>query len=123
MRRAFAYFAGECGRRGKRMSVTEEGKVKKDVLKFLKDTKRYHMRMQSGRVKVRGGMMHLQPVGTADLLTFAENGRCIWLELKQLKGTQRQAQIDFEHRMRAMGHSYAVVRSVDDAVRAVTGGK
>ncbi len=103
--------------------MTPEGKIKAEVQDFLKKSGRYFMRMQSGKVKLRGGWMYLCPEGTADILTFDAAGRCIWLELKQLKGVQREAQLLFEQRVRAMGHSYAVVKSVDDAFRAVTGGK
>jgi hypothetical protein len=101
--------------------MTPEGLVKANVQDFLKKTGRFFIRMQSGRVKVRGGFMYLCPEGTGDILTFDDDGRCVWLEVKQLKGKQREAQENFERRVSEMGHRYCVVRSVEDAVRAVTG--
>lgn len=98
-----------------------EAIVKTQVQDFLKKTGRYFLRMNSGVVRVRGGMLHLCPVGTADLLTFDAGGRCVWLEIKHLKGVQHEAQIEFQKRVTEdFGHRYVVVRSLEDVVKAVS---
>lgn len=98
--------------------MTPEGAIKAAVMDYLKKSGRFYMRMQSGKVKVMGGWMYLCPAGTADVLTFAPDGRCMWIELKQLKGEQRKAQVEFQEKVTAIGHSYVVARSVEDVAAA-----
>jgi len=98
--------------------MTPEGIVKTAVLDYLKKSGRFFMRLQSGKVKVMGGWMYLCPAGTADVLTFDSVGRCMWIELKQLKGEQREKQVEFQQKVTAIGHSYVVARSVEDVVKA-----
>lgn len=96
--------------------MTPEGRVKAEVLDYLKKTGRFYMRMQSGKVKVMGGWMYLCPAGTADVLTFDSSGRCVWIELKQLKGEQREKQVEFQQKVVGIGHTYIVARSVEDVI-------
>jgi hypothetical protein len=98
--------------------MTPEGLVKVEVLDYLKAAGIFHMRMQSGRAKVRGGWMHVCPAGTADILAFDENGGVVWIELKRLKGEQREKQVEFQAKVTAIGHKYVVVRSVEDVAAA-----
>jgi hypothetical protein len=98
--------------------MTPEGIVKAAVLDYLKESGRFYMRMNSGTVRVRGGMMHLCPVGTADILTFGPTGGCMWIELKHRKGEQGKKQVEFQEKVTAIGHSYVVARSVEDVVAA-----
>ncbi len=78
------------------------------------------LRVNSGKVKVRGGFMQLAPDGTADLLIFVEPfARVCALEVKDAKGTQRDSQVAWAAQLRAKGGHYAVVRNLDEALAAV----
>ena len=71
-------------------------------------------RVQSGKVKVRGGWMRLASEGTPDLWTSLG-----WLECKTEKGLLSDEQIAWHARARDAGVNVAVVRSAADAVRIV----
>lgn len=95
--------------------MTPETKAKGEVQQYLKATGMFFLRLNSGVARVRGGMMHLCPTGTADIVVFPSKGFAVgWIEMKQLKGIQRPAQIEFEEKAKAAGHPYLVARSVDD---------
>ena len=106
------------------MSSTPESKVKDEVVEYLNKTGAFYRRMQSGKVKVRGGFMQLAPEGTADFLVCT-SAATYWLELKAPKGTtaasRKQAQAAFAEEVRALGHHYAICESLGD-VRAVLDG-
>lgn len=95
--------------------MTPETKVKSEVQDFLNGIGMFFMRLQSGKVSVRGGWMYLCPIGTADLVVYPKKGFGVgWIEMKQLKGVQRDSQVEFEKKAQAAGHPYLVARSVDD---------
>ncbi len=76
-------------------------------------------RCNSGKVRVRGGWMHLAPVGTPDILVVVPpRGRLLGLEVKTLKGREREAQTAWAVDARQRGASVATVRSVAEAVAA-----
>jgi hypothetical protein len=54
--------------------------------------------------------------GIADLCIMLPDGRTGWLELKTRHGGLSKSQRDFADVCRALGHSYAVARSLDDAI-------
>ena len=58
------------------------------------------------------GMM----AGVADLCVLLPSARVAWIETKTTKGRQSFAQRGFEERCKRLGHTYTVVRSLDDAV-------
>ena len=53
--------------------------------------------------------------GIGDTLILAP-GYALWLELKSAIGRQSEAQLAMQHAMTALGHGYAVVRSVEQLV-------
>lgn len=79
-------------------------------------------RMNSGKVRVRGGWMQLHADGTADILAFPR-GRVVWLECKKLKGTTRKEtadnQAEFKRKVEALGHFYYRVTSIEEGLAAV----
>jgi hypothetical protein len=95
--------------------MTPENAVKGEILVLLRGVRMFFMRLQSGVVRVRGGMMHLCPIGTADFVVYPEKGFQVgWIEVKQLKGIQRKSQIEFQAKAEAAGHPYLIARSADD---------
>jgi hypothetical protein len=55
--------------------------------------------------------------GVTDLVVVLENHGCGWMEVKTPKGRLSDEQIGFGRRVQALGHYWAVVRSVDEAAK------
>ena len=106
------------------MSKTPETIVKDQVVAYLKKAGHFHLRLQSGKVKVRGGFMQLCPEGTADFQVCIKP-QTYWIELKAPKAVtakaRKVAQAAFGDEVRALGHVYALCESLDD-VRSVLSG-
>jgi hypothetical protein len=54
--------------------------------------------------------------GVADLCFMTTGGQCCWLELKTGKNKMTQDQLDFESICIKLGHPYAAVYSIDQAL-------
>jgi hypothetical protein len=90
-----------------------EAPIKLEIQQWLQEAGYFWLRLQSGKVKVRGGYMHLCPEGTADIVVFPANVTC-WIETKKDDGKQRPAQLEFEAKAIAAGHKYILARSLDE---------
>lgn len=103
------------------MSRTPETILKDEVVELLKNSGILYFRMNSGKVRVRGGFMQLAKDGTADLLVFTGQ-RPIWIELKgsgqKTLKARAEAQEAFADEVEALGHSYHRCESLE-AVKAV----
>lgn len=102
--------------------MTETSEVTGPLLKAIRNAGIWVARMQSGKVKVRGGWMYLCPNGTADILV-RPSGRVVWLETKLGKYGQSADQVEFQKMVEGFGDEYYVVRSVAEGLDAVTGRK
>ena len=95
---------------------------KKVFYQMIREAGIFCERMNSGKVKVRGGWMQLHKKGTADILAFP-HGRVVWLETKNVKKDyhkeQAEAQAEFGERVVALGHEYHVIRSVDEGLEVI----
>lgn len=102
--------------------MSETSEITGPLVKMLRQMGIVTLRLNSGKVKVRGGWMQLCPEGTPDILCFArDTGAPVWIETKALKGNLREKQVEMRARLLALGHKYHEVRSIDaglDAVRA-----
>jgi hypothetical protein len=105
-----------------------EGSLQSEVDAYLKKTlvpPSFHLRLNSGQARVRGGVIHLCPEGTADFVVF----RCFagfatipmvtWLELKKpgkdtTAKARKEKQAAFAEKVKALGHFYFIVRSMDE---------
>jgi hypothetical protein len=56
--------------------------------------------------------------GVSDLIVVLPS-RCIFLELKTPTGRLSEAQVRFREKIEALGHQYAVARTLDDALAIV----
>lgn len=56
--------------------------------------------------------------GASDLIIFAK-GKTIFAEVKNEKGKMSDYQKEFEQKVKALGHEYHIVRSVDEVERIV----
>ncbi len=94
----------------------KEAEIQKYCLDSIRKIGVFCMRINSGKVKVRGGFMQLAPVGTADIVVYPEGKLPCWLEIKQASGEQRLAQIAFQEKVTSLGHSYHVIKSINEVM-------
>ena len=59
------------------------------------------------------------PVGTSDLLAILPGGLAAWIEVKTPTGSVRPEQENFINRMKSLGHTAGVARSVEEAVKLI----
>jgi hypothetical protein len=91
-----------------------ENAIQAQVMQVLKQLGICCIRINAGKVKVRGGWMQLAPEGTADLAVFPDARMPVWIEMKQPKKGPSKEQKEFQSQVERLGHRYYVVRSVDD---------
>lgn len=60
------------------------------------------------------------PLGTPDLIVFADRGRVFIVEAKTRKGKLRPAQLGVKIRLESLGHTVHVVRSLREFVEATS---
>ncbi len=76
-------------------------------------------RINSGRVKARGGWYQGAPAGFPDVIVVvAPIGRLLGLEVKDAKGVVSDAQVRTADALCRAGAACRTVRSVEEAVRA-----
>lgn len=99
---------------------TPEGIVKSAMLDYLNISGHRFFRMNSGRVKVRGGWMHLAPEGCADFLICLSRCPPAWCEVKcegqTTTAKRKAAQAAFADDMKALGHAHRICNSVAELV-------
>lgn len=99
--------------------ATPEGTVKAEIHDYLVRTGAFFFRMNSGKVKVRGGWVYLCPPGTADYLVFQGAMPC-WAEIKKpgkvalTPDVKRQGA--FAEKVQSMGHRHAQVQSLEEFI-------
>jgi hypothetical protein len=91
-----------------------EGEIQAQIVRALKQLGIEHLRINSGKVKVRGAWMTLAPEGTADILVMPYKKLPIWLECKTAVGKLSVEQVIFAARVGKLGHAVYIVRSLDD---------
>ena len=106
--------------------MSETSELTGPLVKMYQQAGAIAFRMNSGKVKVRGGWMQLHSAGTADILCFPR-GRVLWLETKDSKGhtnkEQVEAQAAFRDKVLEIGHEYFRITSIDQGLEAVRGKK
>lgn len=99
--------------------MTPEGILKADVLAYLKVAHPLHFRMQSGKVAVKRGFLHLAPEGTADILVF-KRSQPNWIELKapgqKTKKDRAEKQQAFRAWVLDKGHRHIQAQTLDEVI-------
>lgn len=102
--------------------MTPEGEILRSILDYLAVEKIWAMRLNTGAIvseyKGRTRFHRYGRPGCADILA-SFNGEFVWLECKTANGKQSDAQKEFEAEVKALGHYYFVVRSIDDVKTAL----
>lgn len=99
--------------------MSESSEITGPLVKMIRQMGIFCERMNSGKVKVRGGWMQLHSPGTADILV-CRRGRVVWLETKTDKGhtnpEQVENQAEFKRRVMELGHEYYRITSIDEGL-------
>lgn len=97
--------------------MKSESEIQNNIINFLKTKGIFHWRSQvyKGRVK-SGAYFHTGIEGLADITCMLPDCH-LYIEVKDSKGKQKQAQKDFEAKCSNLGHFYCVARSVGDVRR------
>lgn len=93
-----------------------ESDIQREIVRMLRASGWLVYRMNSGKVKVRGGWIELAPIDTPDLLAFRTDMPVHWFECKTERGKLTAGQQQQHEILREYGHVVAVVRSIDDVV-------
>jgi hypothetical protein len=97
-----------------------EADIQREILAWLKTTGLMCWRSNSGSLFLRGRHVNLGPLGCADIsMVLPANGTFVGLEVKSSKGKLRKAQVEYAASLTEAGGRYFVVRSVEDAKKAV----
>jgi hypothetical protein len=113
------------GRGGARMSENKD--LTRPLIDALNGTGGLAMRMNSGKVRVKGGFMQLHEKGTADILFFPRTkgfGGCeipVWIETKSGHSNKEQIenQAAFREKVEALGHRYIRATTIDEGLAAL----
>jgi hypothetical protein len=102
-----------------------EADLKRAVIAALSRLRGVHvLRLNAGITVLGTGQKRRAIVGcepgTPDVLVMLPDQRVMWLELKTDKGRVSKVQAAWHAMARSLGHTVEVVRTVEDAVRAVT---
>lgn len=92
--------------------------ISKSIADYLNARGIYNLRVNSGRVRVRGGWMHCAPEGTPDRF-FLMPGLWGGLEIKVPGEKPTAAQLEQHMRIRLAGGIVIVARSVEDVERGL----
>ena len=92
-----------------------QNKIRKELSKYG-----VVLRLNTGVFRTADGRIISSglPAGTSDLLYVGEN-KVAFLEVKTPSGRPSAEQINFINRMKKLGHTAAIVRSVDDALKMI----
>lgn len=98
----------------------KESVIQADIMAWLKTTGLMFWRSNSGSLFLRGRHINLGPLGCADIsMVVHPTGRFVGLEVKSKRGKIRKDQVAYAEGLTKQGGLYFIVRSVDDAKRAV----
>lgn len=99
--------------------MTLEADFKREVKDYFRRTGVIWFPMNSGKVAVKRGFIHLCEEGTADLLVF-QGAMPYWIELKgtgqKTKKERAEKQESFDIRVTALGHRHAKCQTLDEVI-------
>lgn len=108
--------------RRKESSKTPESQLLSLVMDYLAAHRYLAFRQNTGMMNMGGRVVRFGVAGMADILVFVtqnEQPFPVWLELKSEDGRVSSLQKSFREQVESHGHRYAIVRSLDDAMRAL----
>ena len=103
--------------------MSETSNITGPLIKALQKAKVMVFRMPVGRLQKGRHWIHLCAEGTADILCFPASNTVLWIETKDPTGYTHKHRVEtqalFAAEVRALGHYYVIVKSVDEGLAAV----
>lgn len=101
-----------------RKSLTEkEASISATIAEYLDRRRIYHLRLNSGKVKVGANYIHLCPEGTPDRFCIY-HGKPVFIEVKRLGETPTAIQKETHERIERAGGVVIIVFKVEDVIEA-----
>lgn len=110
--------------------MTPESATQKAVLDFLAAKRIWHVRMNTGAMQAEHNgkkrFLRFGRPGMADIQATRQLAECdyphshqriIWMEIKSPTGKQSKAQKEFQREVEAEGHTYLLIRSIDQVMQ------
>lgn len=97
------------------MKSTEK-EIQKLIMEYLTLKGIFHYRQNGGAIKTRGHMYKFTSINGIPDIVAIKDGIYYGIEVKDVKGRQNDAQIEFEKLLNAAGGVYFVARSLDDVI-------
>ena len=93
----------------------KEKEIQRLIMDYLKFKKIFMWRNNSGALKTDHGFIRFGDVGSPDVFAV-QKGQVYGIEVKRLKSTQSDYQLDWQRRFESSEGVYKVVRSLDDII-------
>jgi hypothetical protein len=105
----------------KKIKIMSEDQLQAKIFQYHWNTypkergRLFHINQKS-RNSIEGNRMKAMGVipGISDMCFLGSNGAVYWLELKTLEGRQSQGQISWQSTCEALGHTYLIIRSLEE---------
>ena len=100
-----------------------EERIQFECVMWLQEAGYYFMSVPNEATAKRAShfiAMGMRP-GASDLVIIMPAGRVIFVELKNEIGTQKKGQKLFQSRVEELGHTYILIRSLDELKKALSG--
>jgi hypothetical protein len=101
----------------KRPLAPSEATVSASIEEYLILRKLFHLRLNSGKIRVGNSMIHLCPTGTPDRFCIYR-GLCVFIEVKAFGNNPSPEQSETHERIRRAGGIVIVAYSIDDVIKA-----
>jgi hypothetical protein len=98
-------------------SAEKETSISATIAEYLDRRRIYHLRLNSGRVKVGASFIHLCPEGTPDRFCIYR-GKPVFIEVKRPGEQPTTVQTETHHRIERAGGSVVVAYKVEDVIEA-----
>lgn len=92
--------------------MTEEGRIKKEIIEYLRLLGWLIFRLNSGQVRHN---ILMCPAGTPDLFCVGPHRR-LWIEVKTLEGVIREDQSAMHTQLENYGEEVLIARSVEEVI-------
>lgn len=99
--------------------MSPEARLQADIVQWLQ-SEGYYFCSIPNEAKGRSAVGQMQLIamglrpGASDMVVILPEGKVVWVEVKDEKGDQSPAQVKFEARVKELGHTYIVVRSIEE---------
>jgi len=97
------------------------GPIESDRAGLSETTGKVWLRLNSGKVKVKRGYIHMAPEGTQDFIVFCPDPR--WIEIKapgqRTKKERAEKQQQAAERVIALGHRHLRATTLDEVIEFV----